>query len=51
MWIAIGIIVVLAIALYVYLAVTCFFTEITFMTAYQTEYGHRVLTLMDYTRD
>lgn len=38
MWIAIGIIVALAVVLYVYLTVTCFFTEVTFMTAYQTEF-------------
>ncbi len=37
MWIALGVAVVLGFALYLYLAFTCFFTEVTFMTAYQTE--------------
>lgn len=34
MWIALGIIAVLGIGLYLFLAFTCFFTEATFMTAY-----------------
>jgi hypothetical protein len=36
MWIAAGIAVVLGAAVYLYLAITCFFTEVTFMTAYRT---------------
>ena len=38
MWIALGIIVALGGALYVFLAFTCFFTEVTFMAAFQTEF-------------
>jgi len=42
MWWIIGIIALLlvAIAAYLYLALTCFFTEVTFMTAYELEYEH-----------
>lgn len=38
MWIALAIVVTIGAALYLHLAFTCFFTEVTFMTAYQTEY-------------
>ncbi len=39
LWIVLGIIGAVGFGLYVFLAVTCFFTEVTFMTAYQTERG------------